>query len=201
MVIAPEGRLITFVMVVGVLLLHLLFGMYVWPLWGGVAVFAWLYRDPHRPVPSAPLGIVSPVDGHITRIDTDFDPFLKRDALCISIQMHWYGIYALHSVTEGKVMQHWLHHPDNTQQQHLQHAIWIQTDEGDDIVITLHAGGQFRRMHCYAVTGERIGQGKRCGFIPFGTQVDIFLPTKARSTKQVGESVLGGGELIAELVH
>ncbi len=199
--IAPEGRLITFLLVVGVMVLHLIFGIYVWPLWGGVLVFAWLYRDPRRTVPSSPLGIISPVDGTITHIDTVFDPFLKRDALCISVRMHWHGVYALRSVTEGKVMQHWLHHPDNQDQRHLQHAIWIQTDEGDDVVISLHAGGRFRRMHCYSNAGERIGQGKRCGFIPFGTRIDIYLPTRARTVRQVGENVTGGSELIAELVH
>jgi phosphatidylserine decarboxylase len=115
--------------------------------------------------------------------------------------MYWYGIYALRSITEGKIMQHWLHHPDDKHQGHLQHAIWIQTDEGDDVVVALHAGGHFRQMHCYAAAGERIGQGKRCGFIPFGTTVDVYLPTKARSALSIGDSVSGGSDLIAELVH
>jgi phosphatidylserine decarboxylase len=200
-VIAPEGKLIVFLLIAGVVLLHVFFGSQVWPLWGGVVVLVWLYREPHRTIPSAPLGIVSPVDGTVTRLENGFDPFLKRDALCLSLQMHWYGVYALRSITEGKIMQHWLHHPDDESRGHLQHAIWIQTDEGDDVVIALHAGGHFRRMHCYAHAGERIGQGKRCGFIPFGTMVDIYLPTKTRSALAVGDSVAGGTDLIAEFVH
>ena len=199
--IAPEGRKITFVLVAGVVVLHMLLGLHVWPLWGVVLAFAWLYRDPRRGVPSAPLGLVSPVDGVVTRMELTNDPYLKRESLCVSLQMYWYGVYALRSVTEGKIMQHWLHHPDDHEQGHLQHAIWIQTDEGDDVVVALHAGGHFRRMHCYANTGERIGQGKRCGFIPFGTIVDIYLPTKARSTLSVGDKVNGGSDLIAEFVH
>ena len=43
--IAPEGRKITIIMVAGVVVLHLLLGFYVWPLWGVVLAFAWLYRD------------------------------------------------------------------------------------------------------------------------------------------------------------
>ena len=199
--IAPEGRLLTFLLVATVLLLHLFVGMYVWPLWGVIIVFVWLYREPHRVIPSSPLGIVSPVDGTVTRHENGYDPFLKRDALCLQLQMHWYGVYALRSITEGKIMQHWLHHPDDKSEGHLQHAIWIQTDEGDDVVIGLHAGGHFRRMHCYVNAGERIGQGKRCGFIPFGTTVDIYLPTKARSPLAVGDVVSGGSDLIGELVH
>lgn len=199
--IAPEGRKVTFLLVTGVVVLHLFFGLLVWPLWGVVLALAWLYREPRRNVPSSPLGVISPVDGVVSRIETAYDPYLKRDSLCISLQMHWYGVYALRSITEGKIMQHWLHHPDDQHQGHLQHAIWIQTDEGDDVVVALHAGGQFRRMHCYANAGERIGQGKRCGFIPFGTTVDIYLPTKARSSLVIGDDVNGGSDLIAEFVH
>lgn len=200
-VIAPEGRLITYLLVAAVVLLHLIFGINVWPLWGVVLAFAWLYREPRRGIPSAPLGLVSPVDAKVVRLETGFDPYLKREALCLSLQMHWYGVYALRSMTEGKIMQHWLHHPDDKEQGHLQHAIWTQTDEGDDVVIALHAGGHFRRMHCYTNAGERIGQGKRCGFIPFGTIVDIYLPTKARSAVSVGDSVSGGSDIIAEFVR
>jgi len=200
-VIAPEGRTITFLLAAGVVVLHLFFGWYVWPLWGMVLSIAWLYREPSRTVPSAPLGLISPVDGIITRLEQCYDPYLKRDSLCLSVQMHWYGVYALRSTTEGKIMQHWLHHPDDKSQGHLQHAIWVQTDEKDDVVVALHAGGHFRRMHCYANAGERIGQGKRCGFIPFGTTVDIYLPTKSRSSLSVGASVNGGSDLIAEFVH
>ena len=199
--IAPEGKLTLTVFITGVVLLHVFFGRVVWPLWGAVIVLLWLYREPQRAIPSAPLGIVSPVDGTVTRIENGYDPFLKRDALCLSVQMHWYGVFALRSITEGKIQQHWLHHPDDESRRHLQHAIWIQTDEGDDVVIALHAGGHFRRMHCYAHAGERIGQGKRCGFIPFGTQVDIYLPTKARSHLSAGTRVAGGTDLIAEFVH
>lgn len=199
--IAPEGRLFTFLLVSGVLLLHLFIGIEVWPLWGVIIVFAWLYREPQRVVPSLPLGIVSPVDGKVTRREMGHDPFLEREALCLQLQMNWHGVYALRSITEGKIMQHWLHHPDDKSNGRLQHAIWIQTDEGDDVVIALHAGGHFRRMHCYVNAGERIGQGKRCGFIPFGTTVDVYLPTKARSSLAVGDHVYGGSDLIAEFVR
>lgn len=199
--IAQEGRLISFLLGSMVVILHIFLGLIVWPLWGLVFVFAWLYRDPVRKIPSAPLGLVSPSDGRIIAVGNKYDPFLKRDALCISMQMHWYGVYSLRAVTEGKIMQHWLHQPDNPQTSHLQHVIWIQTDEGDDVIVALHAGGRFNRMHCYANAGERIGQGKRCGFIPFGTRIDVYLPKQARSPCSAGDTVKGGSDLIAEFVH
>ena len=199
--VAPEGRLIVGMQILGMLALHLIVGFVVWPLWGLVVAFAYLYREPKRIIPSAPLGIVSPVDGVVTNAETKYDTFLKREALIISIQMNWLGAYVLRSVTEGKIMQHWLHEDDHEHHGHLQHAIWIQTDEKDDVIIAIHAGGRFRRMHCYASVGERVGQGKRCGFIPFGTRIDVILPIKARTSLKAGDKILAGSELIGELVH
>jgi phosphatidylserine decarboxylase len=199
--VAPEGRLIVGLLNLGMLVLHLVVGIVVWPLWGLVIALAYLYREPKRTIPSAPLGIISPVDGVITDVENKYDTFMKREALIVSIQMNWSGAYVLRSVTEGKIMQHWLHEDDNGTFGHLQHAIWIQTDEHDDVVIAIHAGGRFRRMHCYAAVGERVGQGKRCGFIPFGTRIDVILPLKARANVKVGDKVLAGSDLIGEFVH
>ncbi len=199
--IAPEGKLIVGLLLLAMLALHLTVGFIAWPLWGLVIAVAYLYRNPRRIIPSAPLGVISPVDGTVVEVQNKFDTFLKREALTIGIQMSWSGAYVLRAITEGKIMQHWLHETDSDTQGHLQHAIWIQTDEQDDVIIAIHAGGRFRRMHCYASVGERVGQGKRCGFIPFGTRIDIILPIKARSKINVGDKVLAGSDLIAEFVH
>ncbi|MGD8785515.1 MAG: phosphatidylserine decarboxylase [Thioalkalispiraceae bacterium] len=199
--IAPEGRVLIGLLFLAMLVLHLMVGAIVWPLWGLVLALVYLYRDPERTIPSAPLGLVSPVDGTVIAVENRFDTFLKREALMVSIQMSWSGAYVLRAITEGKIMQHWLHETDSQTQGHLQHAIWIQTDEGDDVIIAIHAGGRFRRMHCYASVGERVGQGKRCGFIPFGTRIDVFLPVKARTSLEPGNKVMAGSDLIAQLVH
>jgi phosphatidylserine decarboxylase len=161
----------------------------------------WLYRDPQRKTPSAPLGVIVPADGTIISIENMEDKFLKREALCISLRMNRLGAYTLRGVTEGKVMQHWLHRSQFTQPGRIQHVIWIQTDEKDDIVVTLHAGLWFSRMHCYVASGERIGQGKRCGFIPLGTQIDVYLPKRSRTALKVGDRVLAGSDLLGELIH
>ena len=201
--VASQGRTLISIISVAILVAHLAIGIIVWPLWGIVIAIAYLYRDPNRNIPSAPLGIVSPVDGTVIEVANQYDPFLKRDALVISLQMNWYGVFILRAITEGKIMQHWLHESDKADDfpGRLQHAIWIQTDEKDDVVIAIHAGGRFRQMHCYASTGERVGQGKRCGFIPFGTRIDVILPTYARTRLNTGDHVSAGSDLIAEFVH
>lgn len=199
--LAPEGRLIVYLLVLAVITLHLIFGVMVWPLWFLVVAVMWFYRDPHRTTPSAPLGIIAPADGRIVNVENKHDKFLKRDALCIGVRMRWYGPFTLRGVTEGKVMQHWLHRSEQVQPGRIQHVIWIQTDEKDDVVVTLHAGLWFSRMHCYIASGERIGQGKRCGFIPFGTQIDVYLPKRSHTKLKPGDRVLAGSDLLGELIH
>lgn len=199
--LAPEGRLIIYLLSLAVIILHLIYGLMVWPLWLIIAILIWLYRDPQRKTPSVPLGIIVPADGTIIGVENMEDKFLKREALCISLRMNWYGAFTLRGVTEGKVMQHWLHRSQYSQPGRIQHVIWIQTDEQDDVVVTLHAGMWFSRMHCYVASGERIGQGKRCGFIPLGTKIDVYLPKRSRTTHKVGDRVLAGCDLLGELIH
>ena len=199
--LAPEGRLIVYLLTLAVITLHLIFGLMVWPLWILVVIFIWFYRDPRRQTPSAPLGVIAPADGRIISIENTEDKFLKREALCISLRMDRYGPFTLRGVTEGKVMQHWLHRSQQAQPGRIQHVIWIQTDEKDDIVVTLHAGLWFTRMQCYVASGERIGQGKRCGFIPLGAQIDVYLPKRSRTAHKVGDRVLAGSEILGELIH
>ncbi|MEJ2397941.1 MAG: hypothetical protein P8Z67_06765, partial [Gammaproteobacteria bacterium] len=185
--LAPEGRLIVYLLSLIIIILHLIFGLVVTPLWLLVALSVWFYRDPRRLTPCAPLGVIVPADGVITGIETIEDRFLKRESLCISLKMHWYGPYTLRGVTEGKVMQHWLHRSEQSQPGRVQHVIWIQTDKKDDIVVTLHAGIWFSRLHCYIASGDRIGQGKRCGFIPLGTRIDVYLPKRSLSVHKPGD--------------
>jgi phosphatidylserine decarboxylase len=199
--LAPEGRLIVYLLSLAVIILHLIFGLVVWPLWTFVAALIWLYRDPERKTPSVPLGIIVPADGTISQIENKEDKFLKREALCISLRMNRFGPFTLRGVTEGKVMQHWLHRSQYTQPGRIQHVIWIQTDEKDDVVVTLHAGLWFSRMHCYVASGERIGQGKRCGFIPLGAQIDVYLPKRSHTALKVGNRVRAGSDLLGELIH
>lgn len=199
--LAPEGRLIIYLLTLAVITLHLIFGAIVWPAWIIVIALAWLYRDPRRVTPSAPLGVIVPADGEVIGIDQVDDPFLKRESLRISLRMHWYGAFAMRGLTEGKVMQHWLHRSQTTQPGRIQHVIWIQTDEQDDVVLVIHAGARFTRMQCYIASGERIGQGKRCGFIPLGTRLDVYLPRRARTSLRVGDRVLAGSQLLGEFVH
>lgn len=195
-----EGRTLISVVILIMLLLHGVWGALVTPLWLPVLLLMWSLREPYRTVPSAPLAIVSPVDGELVSVAEVTDPFLKRPALCYSIRMPWTGGYTLRSVIEGKIQEHWF--GASATGTAYTHTIWIRTDEADDIVVAMQPGRWFGRIACYISTGERVGQGQRCGFIPLGTtRVDVFLPLSSNSEAQPGHKLKAGESILGRLIH
>lgn len=198
-IIAKEGWGIVFVLSVIIALLQHFVSHYIAVLWVIPVAMLWLYRDPHRTLPSEPLGLVSPVSGTIILAEEHPDPFLGRDAFLFRISISLTDIYSIRSVTEGKIIQQWLDPEDDDDDRSLAHAIQIKTDEGDDIMIVLRPGRYFKKLSCDAVIGQRIGQGHRCGIIPFGSCVDVYVPVTSLIKANIGDHVEAGISFLASL--
>ena len=177
--------------------LNFFFGMVAAPLWLIVLLLLWMHRDPVRKIPSAPLGIVSPVQGNVIYADSHPDPYLGRDAQLIKINMSFASVYSVRAAVEGKLMQQWLDQ-ESEDEHDVAHALHIRTDEQDDVVVVLRPGRLFKNISCNANIGERVGSGHRCGYIRFGTVIDVYLPASARLQVKQGDKVKGGESLLAE---
>jgi len=81
------------------------------------------------------------------------------------------------------------------------HGVWLQSDEGDDVVVVMTRGPLRNEPRCNIRFGDRIGQGKRCGYIHLGGRVEVYLPENARLTIKEGDTVQGGSDIIAKLVR
>jgi len=156
-----------------------------------------IFRDPERDIPSIPLAVVSPADGRIIAIENIQDPYLERQSIQVTVQMNPYGVYTTRSPVEGKVQEP-PHLPVGVK---TPHGVWLKTDENDDVVMVMNKGRLNADPRCYIRFGERIGQGKRCGFIPLGSQIELYLPEESRLAVAVGDTVLAGSDVIATLVH
>lgn len=207
-IIAREGWWLLAIVIAIAALLTWYYGYLGLPAWLPVMVLFILLRDPARKVPAVPLGIVSPVDGRITAIESVYDGYVKRDALCVRMHMGLSNVYSVHSPTEGKVINQWLRAArligENKHQvltSGKAFALWMQTDEADDVVMVMDAKSLISRPRCYAHSGERVGQGQRCGFVPLGTQVELLLPPNARLNVKVGDAVVAGEQVLATLVR
>lgn len=167
------------------------------PLWLLCLLIVFLFRDPDRNIPASPLAVVSPADGVILDVETVQDPYLDRDATRVRIDMSHIGVYSTRSPVEGKVLEP--PHPGNGADR--PHGVWLKTDEDDDLVIVMHRGPLQNLPRCYVGFGERVGQGQRCGYIPMGGQVEVYLPVGSRIQVQAGSHVKAGSDVIGLLVH
>ena len=200
-IIAKEGWSIILSSSFVVAVLQHYISPYLAVLWLVPAVFLWFYRDPYRPLPSDPLGLVSPVNGTIIVAEAHPDPFLGRDAFLFRISISLTDVFSIRSVTEGKIIQQWLDPEDTDDDRSLAHAIQIKTDEDDDVMIVLRPGRFFKQLSCDAVIGQRIGQGHRCGIIPFGATVDVYVPVTSSIKCSLGDRVKAGTTRLASLKH
>ena len=80
-------------------------------------------------------------------------------------------------------------------------AMWIQTDEEDDVVIAVRGPLIPHRLHCSLQTGERVGQGQRCGLLWFSATVDVYIPDNSRIEVRQGAAVRGGADILAMQIH
>ena len=72
---------------------------------------------------------------------------------------------------------------------------------GQKILFRQIAGLVARRIVSYARVGGRAEQNTQCGFIKFGSRVDLFLPTDADVQVRLGDKVVGTQTLIARLCN
>jgi phosphatidylserine decarboxylase len=197
-VIAREGVLPLLASVLAaVLVLHFVGFYQSLVLWAICLLLLVVFRDPVREVPSVPQAVVCPADGRITSIGMAHDPYLNRPSIKVTIQMNHYGTYTTRSPVEGKVLEP----PGSPADPGAPHGVWLQTNEGDDVVLVMNRGPLNNAPKCYVRFGERVGQGQRCGFIHLGAQIDLYLPESCRTDVSPGDWVKSGSDIIGKFIH
>lgn len=178
------------------------------PLWALALFVIQFFRDPPRRVPLDPLAVVSAADGRVVAVGAERDPYLDREAVKVSVFMNVFNVHSNRSPIAGRVMERWYHKGrflnavlDKASQENERNALWIRTNEGDDVTCVQIAGLVARRILCYAQPGDRLGRGERFGFIRFGSRVDLYLPPNSRLQVALGDRVKAGSDIIAYLVH
>ncbi len=198
--IAREVRVLLIAIGIALIFIQIRFDIHqLWIAWLFYFLLIFLFRDFSRAVPAQPLAIVSPVDGKVIDIEEAYDPYLKRVALCIHMQQTWYGEFNMHSPVEGNIENLWVISPSEPSYRQL--AISFQTDEEDEVVVAANLKAFFKHASCSVSTGDRLGQGQRCGFLAFACKLVIYIPPSAHVAIKVGQSVRAGSDKLAEFVH
>lgn len=200
--IAPEGRPYLAQVAVLVALAHFFLGVWALPTWLLLIAALVMFRDMPRKTPPNPLAVVSPVDAVVTAVRECHDPFLDRRTTCVTLQQRRFGEFNVHSPIEGKFQQYWAGgEGQEVAEAEGRFAIWLQTDEKEDVVMATDRRRWPHRLSILVHAGERLGQGRRCGFLGFWRPVELYLPDNARVDVKPGQTVLAGVNVIATLLH
>ena len=167
------------------------------------AALAWLFlifRDPKRDIPATPLGVVSPVDGVVIDVGLTDKSVLNGEAQKIIIRVNSLGTYTARCPVEGKIMD--FHgDPQRDQAGIASSGLWVQTDEGDDVVLQFHGHRLGLAPLAFLRYGERVGQGQRCAYLRLTRFAEVQVPINVRIQVAAGQRVLAGRGLLAKLPH
>ena len=193
----------------------LLLFLFTWPFlgWIGFVLTLWcvyFFRDPDRHVPTREGLIVSPADGVVQLIERAVPPEelgLGNDPLLrISVFLNVFNVHVNRVPLGGTVVRQ-VYRPgkflnaalDKASEENERHAVHLRTDDGKDIVFVQIAGLVARRILCHLVDGQEVRTGERFGLIRFGSRTDIYLPEGVEPLVGVGQNMVGGETVIADL--
>ena len=176
------------------------------PFWLLTLFILQFFRDPAREIPDDPLAVLSPADGRIVEVSRTQDPYLRREALKVSVFMNVFNVHSNRSPVDGVVKERW-YFPgafvnaalDKASLSNERNAVWLRTRDGKDVTCVQVAGLIARRILCYVGAGCELARGQRFGFIRFGSRVDVYLPLDAEVKAAIGEKVYAAETVLARL--
>jgi phosphatidylserine decarboxylase len=163
-----------------------------------LALFWMIFRDPRRQIPAMPLGVVSPVDGRVTAVDLVDRGVVQGEAHRIFISIDTLGTYTARCPVEGVIRDLNTLAAEKVVD-YRTNALWVQTDEGDDVILQFHGYRLGFAPSAFVRYGERIGQGQRCAYLRLTRVAEVHLPIAARVLVEPGQRVTAGLDVIGKL--
>jgi phosphatidylserine decarboxylase len=190
-------------------------GLLIWhPIaWAGLifTLFClYFFRDPER-VPPPRLGVfVAPADGLVVSVEPALPPVelglppvpLMRVAIFLSVlDVH------VNRAPITALVTRIAYHPglflnaadEKASDENERNALLLRLPGGQDVVVVQIAGLIARRILCDVREGKTLTTGERIGIIRFGSRTDLYLPEGCLPLVAVGQRMIGGETVIAEL--
>lgn len=186
------------------------------PLWAALVVTAlaaghsaltvYFFREPERPWICDPDLVFAPADGKVVAVEPVWDvEYLGDERIQVSVFMsitnvhvNWYpvgGRVVYYKYHPGRFLVAW--HPKSSEENERTTTV-IDTGR-HRILFRQIAGLVARRIVSYAKEGEQVAQNDKCGFIKFGSRVDVLLPPGSEILTRIGDRVTGSQTPLARL--
>jgi len=206
----PAGRPFLIAAVLAALL-GLLLGW--WLFWLAVlfGLFClYFFRDPERVAPGRPGAVVAPADGRVVSVL----PVAPPPELGLGTVPRWrvaiflsvLDVHVNRAPADGTVTRIAYRHGrflnaslDKASEENERNALALRLADGREIAVVQIAGLIARRIVCSVREGDALRAGERFGIIRFGSRTDLYLPEGVRPLVAVGQTMIGGETVIAEL--
>ena len=146
-----------------------------------------VFRDPHRAVPSVANGVFSPVDGRVVAVERIAHSATGAAAQRIVIEVDSLGSYTARSPVEGTIKDL------------KEKALWLQTDEGEDVVLRFRGFRLGIAPRALVGFGARLGQGQRCAYLRLTRTAEVEIPADAKVLVEPGSTVVAGTDVIGNV--
>ena len=166
------------------------------------------FREPRRVHIHDNDLVFSPCDGRVvvTELVKDDEYFDGEEKMQVSIFMgitnvhiNWFpvgGLVNYFKYHPGRFLVAW--HPKSSTENERTTTV-VETPSGVEVLFRQIAGVVARRVVSYIKVGENVAQNSVCGFIKFGSRIDILLPKDAKLLVEIGDKVVGTQTPIARI--
>ena len=188
--------------------------MVVWPillvLWVLFSIFTlYFFRDPNTRAPAGERLVVSPGHGKVDVIDTTTEPqFIGGECQRVSMFLSVMNVHVQNAPVSGKVSffkyttGQFINALRTESAVHNENALLGFETTGaaaQKVGVRLIAGVIARRIVPFVQAGDEVKCGDRISLIQFGSRVDVYLPLTAAIRVKIGDAVVGGETILAEL--
>jgi len=168
----------------------------------------YFFRDPDRKAEVQEKAVLTPADGRVLgawTLGSGENPLGTR-ALKVSVFMSLFNVHVNRIPARGRIAKisyrpgaFFSANLDKASEKNEQNAIFLETQDGRQIVFVQIAGLIARRIACWVREGEEVKAGQRFGLIRFGSRVDVYLPEGSRVAVRPGDNVKAGKTILGYL--
>ncbi len=195
--------------IIGTFVLGLAWGLL--GLWVLFVIFTfYFFRDPDPMTPTGANLVIAPGHGKVDTIDTTTEnEFMGGECQRISIFLSVFNVHVQNSPVTGRVA--FFRHKDGQYLNAMRAdcadfnenvLIGIESIEpkGVKVGVRLISGLIARRIVPWIAQNDPVLRGERISLIQFGSRVNVYLPLNAKIKTKLGDRVVGGQSILAELV-
>jgi phosphatidylserine decarboxylase len=166
----------------------------------------WFFRIPPRPFDAAPNEVTSVSDGKVVLVEEVDEPeVIGGKAIKICVFLSIFDVHAQWAPIGGKLEYFKYHEGEYLVAWHEksstlnERTTFGQATPSGMLVWRQIAGAVARRIRWFVEEGQEIAHGQECGFILFGSRIDLYLPLDAEVVVKPGDRVVARSTVLARL--